>query len=168
MKRLIILLMALSIGCSSYQEDAEKKPVKNCGSDKSRTFVLCNIKLLLKSGYVWSDQNYFIIEQYKYKLHEADRTEYKIIVSLSLPNFAYYHAATLVIDGKTYTLASRKTEHEETYGLREILYFEISKDFIKLLANSRDILLIMPGKVTNKYSIKIDDIPVIKEFYDSL
>jgi hypothetical protein len=168
MNRLILLFLALSISCSSYQEAEDKKPSKNCGSDKSNTYVLCNIKLELKSGDIWSYKNYFIIEEYKYRLHEENKIEYQIILSLSLSNFAYYNTASLVIDGKNYTLSARKTEHDETYGLREILYFEITRDFLKILADSEDVLLIMPGKVTNRYSIQSHDIQVIKEFYKSL
>jgi hypothetical protein len=168
MNRFILLLLALSIGCSSYQETVDKKAIKNCTSDNNNTYELCDLKLQLKPGDVWMYQNFFIIEQYKYKFNNASKITYQIIVRLYVNSFANYKSASFLINGRSYALKARKTEHDEKYGLREILYFDINRDFIKILADARDILLFMAGDVTNKYSIRIEDIPAIKEFYDSL
>jgi len=165
MKQFLILL-AFSISCSSYQEYYDKKPQTICASDKNNNSVICDIKIELKTNDWRSYQNYIVIEQYNYKLNNIKKSVYQLILTISVRDNYYYDSVDIIINNdKHYVLTPSKQNQDKTSGLLEILYFNIDKDFIKIMANAYNISILT---LHDSYNIKGEDISAIQEFYRSL
>lgn len=162
MKQFLIVL-AFCISCSSYQEYYKQKPKIVCASDKNNNFVICDLKLELNTSDWWSYQNYLVIVQYK--SNNINKIEYQLLLTFSLKDFYYYDFVNLNIDDKQYVLKPSKLKQDETFGLQEILYFNIKKDFIKILSDANTISIIT---INGTYNIRDEDMPFIHEFYDSI
>ena len=161
-------ILTLSICCSTSKSTDEIKTRIQCSKDDKNAYDLCSLKLLLDPGGLWSYKNYLILEQYRHRIDETDKTEYHLILEFNLNNFAYYETAIFVIDGRSYTLTANRVTHEEAFGLKEMLYFDINKDMIKVLADGLRISILMIGKVNSSYRIRAEDIPALEDFYDRL
>jgi hypothetical protein len=166
MKYVVSLLLFFTIGCTSYREFNDNEPRKNCASDKTNKSVICDLRLQLYSDDKWTNHSFIIIE--KYTLNDLRKTDYHLILRLSLNNVANFETAIFSIDGKTYTLKASKVTHDETYDFREVVYFDIGMEFIKTLAGGKDIELLMIGTIKKEYHIDEKDIPSIRDFYNSL
>jgi hypothetical protein len=166
MKVIAALLLVFSIGCASYKEYDENGPRKNCASDKDNKSVICDLRVRLYSDDKWAAHSFFVIE--KYSRTDPQKTNYQLILRLSLNNAADFETAVFTINGKTHTLKAGRVIHDETYGFREVIYFDIGMDLIKTLSGGKDISLIIFGKVKKEYHIDEEDIPSIQEFCKNL
>ena len=161
-----LLAIAIAAGCSSYGEFSDDTPRKNCASDALKKSEICDLRLRLYSSDKWTAHSFFVLE--KYTQREPARTTYQLIMRLALNNDANFTAAVFSVNGKEYTLKTRKVVHDTEYDFREVVYFDIGIDFIKTLAAGKTISVVMIGKVDREYNIEDDDIQSIVEFYKGL
>jgi hypothetical protein len=162
----VLLVSVFFAGCASYDEFSDDTPRKNCAADASKKSEICDLRLRLYSDDKWAAHSFVVIE--KYSRHDLNRTNYQLILRLALNDDANFTAAVFSVDGKEYTLKARKVLHDDTYGFREVVYFDIGIDFIKMLATGKNVSLVMIGKKDREYRIEEEDIPSIAEFYRGL
>ncbi len=167
MKRFIIVLL-LSISCTSSQDYYFPKPKISCASDNNNNIVICDLKLELNTSNWWLNQNNIVIEQYEYKFNNIKKTEHRLILTIAVMDFYHYDSVRFNIDDKPYILKPGKQKQDETSGLQQILYFSINRNFIKTLAGAQNVSIETTGRIYGTYSIKNEDIPVILEFYNSV
>lgn len=165
-KSIVSIVLLFMLGCESYREYDDNVPRKNCASDKGNRSIICDIRLRLYSEDRWVSHSFLVIE--KYSRNDLKKTGYQLILRLSLNNAADFQTAVFSIDGRTLALKPTKVIHDEGYGFRELVYFDIGTEFIKTLADGKDISLLMIGNVIKKYYVDEDDVPSIQEFYQGL
>ena len=167
MKIIAACMLFFAVGCSSYyKEYDDNEPRKNCATDKENKSVICDLRVRLYSDDKWTAHSFFVIE--KYSRTGPQNTNYQLILRLSLNNTADFETAVFTINGKTHVLKANRVIHDETYGFREVVYFDIGMDFIKTLAAGKDISLLMIGRIKKEYYIDEEDIPSVQEFCRSL